>query len=75
MMASPSGLWQVSKRAQMRRPGCVTDEAKATSRPEGAIVAEPTMPSTWMVPSASKLSLSKADLRVLTFLGSSERLS
>lgn len=37
------------------------------------MVAEPTNPSTWMVPSASKLSLSKADLIVLPFLGGSAR--
>lgn len=42
-------------------------DARATSRPDGEMVADPTRPSTWMVPSASKLSLSKADFIVLTF--------
>lgn len=35
------------------------------------MVAEPTRPSTWIVPSASKLSLSYADLIIRPFLGSS----
>ncbi len=37
------------------------------------MVADPTSPSTWMVPSASKLSLSKADLMLFPFLGASAR--
>lgn len=54
--------------------GRVSHDAKATSRPEGEMVADPTRPSTWIVTSASKLSLSKADFIVLTFLvGASER--
>ncbi len=39
------------------------------------MVAEPTSPSTWMVPFASKLSLSKADFIVLPFFGSSSSWS
>ena len=47
-------------------------EARAISRPEGEMVAEPTRPSTWMEPSDSKLSPSYADLITLPFLGESE---
>jgi len=39
------------------------------------MVADPTRPSTWNVPSASKVSLSKADLIVLTFFGASDSWS
>lgn len=44
------------------------------SLPDGEIVAEPTTPSTWMEPSDSKLSLSKADFTIL-LLGSSSYFS
>ena len=70
-MANPSGLLGVSRRVLLIDLSGGTHDARATSRPEGAIVAEPTSPSTWMVPSASKLSLSKADLMTLPFLGGS----
>lgn len=39
------------------------------------MVAEPTSPSTWIVPSASKVSLSNADLIDLPFLGGSKKRS
>jgi len=39
------------------------------------MVADPTRPATWMVASASKLSLSKADLIDTPFLGGSARRS
>lgn len=48
-----------------------THDASATSRPEGEMVAEPTRPSTRKLPSASKLSLSKADLMIFPFRGGS----
>ena len=56
-----------------KEEAAVSHDARATSRPEGEMVADPTRPSTWIVPSASKLSLSKADFIDFTFLGASER--
>ena len=44
-----------------------THEARAMSRPEGEMVAEPTSPSTWIVASASNVLLSKADFIVFPF--------
>lgn len=52
-----------------------THEASAISRPDGEMVADPTRPSTWNVPSASKVSLSYGDLMILTFFGASESWS
>lgn len=52
-----------------------THDARAISRPEGEIVAEPTTPSTWIEPSDSKLSLSYADFTIRPFLGESTGLS
>lgn len=49
----------------------ISYDANATSLPDGEIVADPTSPATWIVPSASKLSLSKADLIGLPFFGAS----
>ena len=59
MMAKPSGL-QAAQYLYVRiiRGEVEAHDARATSRPEGEIVAEPTKPSTWMVPSASNVSLS-----------------
>lgn len=50
-------------------------DAKATSRPEGEIVADPTFRSSKMEISLSKVVLSKADLIVLLFLDSSMIIS
>ena len=47
-----------SQRRASEAPLEGTHEARAISLPDGEMVAEPTRPSTWMVPSASKLSLS-----------------
>lgn len=55
-----------------RGMGIGAHEARATSRPEVEMVAEPTRPSTWIVASASNVSLSKPDLMALAVLGASE---
>lgn len=47
-----------------------THDARAMSRPAGDMVAEPTRPSTRMLTSASKVSLSTADLMALPLDGS-----
>ena len=44
-------------------------DAKATSLPHGEMVADPTLPSTWMVRSWSNVALSNADLMGFPFLG------
>jgi hypothetical protein len=75
MMARPSGLGACQIRAQcllQEKKTAVSHDAKATSRPEGEMVADPTMPSTRIVTPSSKLSLSKADFIDFTFLGASE---
>lgn len=46
-------------------------DARATSLPEGEMVADPTLRSTWIDTSASNVVLSKADLIVFPFLDSS----
>jgi hypothetical protein len=46
-------------------------DARATSLPEGEIVADPTLRSTWIETSASNVVLSKADFIVFPFLDSS----
>lgn len=49
----------------------ITHDAKATSRPDGEIVADPTFRSTCIDTSASNVVLSNADLIVFPFLESS----
>lgn len=72
MIARPSGLWTAVSSQPSRLLGALsTHDARAMSLPEGEIVAEPTTPSTWIEPSASKLSLSYADLMTRPFLGES----
>jgi len=76
MMARPSGLlFQHFSSGTRCRGGGHSHDASATSRPDGEMVAEPTSPSTWIVASASKLSLSYADLIDFPFFGGSERRS
>lgn len=73
-MARPSGLSLVLAACLKKGMGMGigAHEARATSRPEVEMVAEPTRPSTWIVASASNVSLSKPDLMALAFLGASE---
>jgi hypothetical protein len=71
-MARPSGLSLALAAYLARGMGIGAHEARATSRPEVEMVAEPTRPSTWIVASASNVSLSKPDLMALAFFGASE---
>lgn len=72
MIARPSGLGTaVSDLLPQLLGAFSTHDARAMSLPEGEMVAEPTTPSTWIEPSASKLSLSYADLMIRPFLGDS----
>lgn len=73
MIARPSGLGAVvsDKHFTSVSGAFSTHDARAMSLPEGEMVAEPTTPSTWIEPSASKLSLSYADLMIRPFLGES----
>lgn len=48
-----------------------TYDARATSLPDGEMVADPTLRSTWIDTSASNVVLSNADLIIFPFLDSS----
>lgn len=48
---------------------CAAYDARAMSLPHGDMVADPTLPSTWMVRSWSNVALSDADFMIFPFFG------